>query len=108
MSTAGRFTALVGAVAYRAIKAVLEAPTVGPMVVAIALIVGGVLILIIERLSKTITTKSVEEMPWRTALTTAFASAIRSPRAETLRLYGVVGSTPSSKSGSSTSRKRPR
>jgi undecaprenyl-diphosphatase len=60
--------AIVGAVAYKAIKAVLEAPTVGPVVVSIALIVGGVLILIIERLSKTITTRSVEDMPWRTAL----------------------------------------
>ena len=62
-------SAFVGALAYKAIKAVLEAPTVGPMVVAIALIVGGVLILIIERLSKTIVTRSVEDMPWRTALT---------------------------------------
>ena len=62
-------SAFVGAIAYKAIKAVLEAPTVGPMVVAIALIVGGVLILIIERLSKRVVTHSVEDMPWRTALT---------------------------------------
>jgi undecaprenyl-diphosphatase len=62
-------SAIVGAIAYKAIKAVLEAPLVGPLVVSIALIVGGVLILIIERLQKRVVTRSVEEMPWRTALT---------------------------------------
>ncbi|QNQ09634.1 undecaprenyl-diphosphate phosphatase [Sphingomonas alpina] len=61
-------SAVVGAIAYKSIKAVLEAPVIGPMVVAIALIVGGVLILVIERLAKTIKTRSVEDMPWRTAL----------------------------------------
>ena len=62
-------SAVVGAVAYKAIRAVLEAPVVGPVVVCVALIVGGVLILLLERLSKTVTTRSVEDMPWRTALT---------------------------------------
>ncbi|WP_260597515.1 undecaprenyl-diphosphate phosphatase [Sphingomonas endolithica] len=62
-------SAIVGAIAYKAIKAVLEAPLVGPLVVSIALIVGGVLILLIERLQKHVVTRSVEEMPWRTALT---------------------------------------
>ena len=62
-------SAVVGAIAYKSIKAVLEAPLVGPVVVSIALIVGGVLILIIEKLQKRVVTRSVEEMPWRTALT---------------------------------------
>ncbi|MEO7169867.1 MAG: undecaprenyl-diphosphate phosphatase [Sphingomonas sp.] len=61
-------SAVVGALAYGAIKAVLEAPVIAPIVVSIALIVGGVLILIIERLSKRITAKSVEAITWRTAL----------------------------------------
>jgi undecaprenyl-diphosphatase len=61
-------SAIVGAIAYKSIKAVLEAPLVGPLVVAIALIVGGVLILIIERLQKHVVTRSVDDMPWRTAL----------------------------------------
>jgi undecaprenyl-diphosphatase len=61
-------SAIVGAVAYGAIKAVLEAPVIAPIVVSIALIVGGVLILLIERLAKRVTTTSVEAMRWRTAL----------------------------------------
>jgi undecaprenyl-diphosphatase len=61
-------SAIVGVIAIKAIKAVLEAPVIAPIVVSIALIVGGVLILVIERLSKTVTTRSVEEMTWRTAL----------------------------------------
>lgn len=55
---------LVGATVYSAIKAMMEFP----IVVAIALIVGGVAILLIERLSKKVTTTSVEGMSWRTAL----------------------------------------
>jgi undecaprenyl-diphosphatase len=61
-------SAIVGAIAYGAIKEVLEAPVIAPIVVSIALIVGGILILIIERLSKRVTTHSVEAMTWRTAL----------------------------------------
>ncbi len=61
----GFFPSMVaGAVAYSAIRAMLESPTI----VAWALIVGGVAILLIERMSKQITTKSVEEMGWRTAI----------------------------------------
>ncbi|CAN5525783.1 undecaprenyl-diphosphate phosphatase [soil metagenome] len=62
-------SAVVGAVAYSAIKAVLEAPTIAPVVVSIALIVGGVLILVIEKLAKRVTVHSVEAMTWKTALT---------------------------------------
>jgi len=54
----------VGAVAYGAIRHMLESP----IIVAVALIVGGVLILLIERSVKRITTHSVETMNWRTAL----------------------------------------
>jgi undecaprenyl-diphosphatase len=56
--------ALVGAVAYSAIRHMLERP----VIVAIALIVGGVAILLIERTVRTATTHEVETMGWRTAL----------------------------------------
>lgn len=60
--------ALVGAVAYKAIKAVLEAPVIAPTVVAIALIVGGIAILVIERFAPPSKGGMVEDMSWRTAL----------------------------------------
>jgi undecaprenyl-diphosphatase len=57
--------ALVGAVAYSAIRQMLEQP----IIVAVALIVGGIIILLIERLvPKPQVTHEVEAMPWRTAL----------------------------------------
>jgi undecaprenyl-diphosphatase len=56
-------SAVVGALAYSAITTLLETP----MVVAIALIVGGILILIIENMAKRISTESVEAMRWKTA-----------------------------------------
>jgi undecaprenyl-diphosphatase len=55
---------VIGAFAYGAVKAMLESP----MTVAVALIVGGVAILAIERLVKTAKFDSVETMPWRTSL----------------------------------------
>jgi len=55
---------VIGAVAYSAIKAMLESPTL----VAIALIVGGIAILVIERLVKPGEAISVEAMGWKTAL----------------------------------------
>ena len=57
-------SAMIGAVAYSAIKVMLESPTT----VAIALIVGGIAILVIERMAKTVTAHSVEAMRWQTAL----------------------------------------
>ncbi len=54
----------IGAVVYSAIKAMLETP----VIVAVALIVGGIAILVIERAVKRYTIFSVESMPWRTAL----------------------------------------
>ncbi|MEH3120574.1 MAG: undecaprenyl-diphosphate phosphatase [Sphingomonas phyllosphaerae] len=61
-------SAVVGAVAYSAIRAVLEAPGTGPFVVAVALIVGGVAILFIERVAPRAIGGSVETMSWKTAL----------------------------------------
>lgn len=57
-------SAAVGALAYGAIKAMLETPEI----VAVALILGGVAILAIERLRPRNSTTSVEAMSWRTAL----------------------------------------
>lgn len=55
---------VVGAIAYPAIKAMLDSPTT----VAVALIVGGIAILAIERMAMRATIRSVETIPWRTAL----------------------------------------
>lgn len=54
----------IGAAAYGAIQQMLKSPAI----VAIALIVGGVAILLIEKMTKHVTTGSVEAMSWRTAL----------------------------------------
>jgi undecaprenyl-diphosphatase len=54
----------IGAVAYEGIQRMLETPEI----VAIALILGGIAILVIERMTKRVTTESVEEMSWKTAL----------------------------------------
>ena len=55
---------LIGAVAYDAIRAVLQSPEV----VAVALLVGGVLMLLIERLIHQPRFASVESIPLRTAI----------------------------------------
>jgi undecaprenyl-diphosphatase len=55
---------LVGAVAYSAIRALIESP----MTVAVALIVGGIAILLIERAITPRVQGRVEDMPWKTAL----------------------------------------
>lgn len=55
---------IIGAFAYKTIKAMLETP----VIVAVALIVGGIAILLIEKLVRPATAGSVEGMPWRTAL----------------------------------------
>ena len=57
-------SAVVGAIAYGAIKAMLETP----QIVAVALILGGVAILAIERLRPRNAVTSVEGMGWRIAL----------------------------------------
>lgn len=55
---------IVGAIAYEGIRALLESPTT----VAVALLVGGVAILLIERMVKVVKVESVEAMPMRTAI----------------------------------------
>lgn len=55
---------VVGVIAYEAIKAALETP----VIVAVALIVGGVAILLIERMFHAERVRTVEGMPARTAL----------------------------------------
>ncbi len=57
-------SAVIGLIVYKAVKAMLESP----MTVAVALIVGGVAILVIERLVKQPRVESVEAMSWKTAL----------------------------------------
>jgi undecaprenyl-diphosphatase len=61
-------SAVIGLIAYGAIKALLEAPGTGPFVVAVALIVGGIAILFIERTVPPAAKGAVETMPWRVAL----------------------------------------
>jgi undecaprenyl-diphosphatase len=54
----------IGAVAYEGIQRMLETPEI----VAVALVLGGIAILLIERMAKRVTTESVEAMGWKTAL----------------------------------------
>jgi undecaprenyl-diphosphatase len=56
--------AVVGVLAHKYIKSVLFNPTV----VAVSLIVGGIVILIIERYAQRPRIKSVDDVDWRTAL----------------------------------------
>ena len=62
----------IGAVAHDYIKQVLFNPTV----VATALVVGGILILVIEKLKPAPTVFSTEEMSWRTALAIGFIQCL--------------------------------
>jgi undecaprenyl-diphosphatase len=55
---------VVGFLVYDAVKAMLGSPAI----VAVALIVGGILILVLERLVKTPRVEGVEAMGWKTAL----------------------------------------
>ena len=55
---------VIGVVAYEAIRAAMQTP----QIVAIALIVGGIIILVLERVVKAIRFNSVEEIPFGTAL----------------------------------------
>ncbi len=55
---------LIGVIAYDAIRAAMQTPEI----VAIALVVGGVLILLLERLVKNVRFNSVEAIPFGTAL----------------------------------------
>ena len=55
---------VIGVVAYDAIRAAMQTPEI----VAIALIVGGIIILVLERVVKTVRFHAVEEIPFGTAL----------------------------------------
>jgi undecaprenyl-diphosphatase len=63
---------LIGVVAYKGVKALLESPET----VAVALIVGGFAILAIERLVKHVRYQSVEAMPALTALRIGFIQCL--------------------------------
>jgi undecaprenyl-diphosphatase len=62
----------IGFVVYDYVKAMLESP----MIVAVALILGGFAILAIERLIKRPLWHSVEEMSWKTALGIGFIQCL--------------------------------
>lgn len=55
---------LIGAVAYEGVRALLQSPTT----VAAALVLGGIAILVIERVVKLVKVESVEAMPLGTAI----------------------------------------
>ena len=55
---------LIGAVAYEGVRALLQSPTT----VAVALVLGGIAILVIERMVKVVKVERVEAMPLRTAI----------------------------------------
>jgi undecaprenyl-diphosphatase len=57
-------SAVVGLLVYKMVKAMLESP----MTVAVALVVGGIAILVIERLVRAPRATDVEQMSWKVAL----------------------------------------
>lgn len=63
---------LIGAVAYEGVRALLQSPTT----VAVALVIGGVVILVIERMVKVVKVESVEAMPLGTAVTIGIVQCI--------------------------------
>lgn len=65
-------SAVIGAVAYKQIKVMLESP----MTVAVALVVGGVAILVIERMNKKPKVHQVEDMSVPLALKIGFCQVV--------------------------------
>jgi undecaprenyl-diphosphatase len=63
---------VIGVIAYEAVRAAIQSP----MIVAVALVLGGIVILILERTVKTVKVKSVEAMPFGTALTIGIVQCI--------------------------------
>lgn len=55
---------VIGVIAYDAIRAAMQTPEI----VALALIIGGIIILLLERVVKTVRFHAVEEIPFGTAL----------------------------------------
>ncbi len=64
--------AVIGLALHKYIEALLESPTT----VAVALIVGGVAILVIERLVRAARVTSIEDMPWTAALGIGFVQCV--------------------------------
>jgi len=64
--------AVIGAVAYKYIKALLDTP----WVIAAALLVGGLAILVIERIAPRPATKNIDELNWKTALGIGFCQCL--------------------------------
>ena len=63
---------VIGVIAYSAIREAIQTP----IIVAVALVIGGVLMLMLERMIKTVRVTSVEAMPFGTALTIGFVQCI--------------------------------
>ena len=64
--------AVIGVALHKYIKALLDKP----IVVAVALIVGGIVILIIERYAQRPRVKSVDDIDWKTALFIGFCQCL--------------------------------
>ena len=64
--------AVVGVVLHKYIKALLDKPAV----VAVAFIVGGIAILVIERFAQRPRVKSVDDIDWKTALFVGFCQCL--------------------------------
>ncbi len=65
-------SAVIGLFVYDAVKAMLDAP----IIVAVALIAGGIAILALERWNPNPTTPTVEAMSWKTALGIGFIQCL--------------------------------
>jgi undecaprenyl-diphosphatase len=63
---------VIGVIAYDGIKMMLEKP----VIVAWALLIGGVVILVLERMQKVVRIPTIEAMPWTTALIIGVAQCI--------------------------------
>ena len=64
--------AVIGVALHKYIKALLD----NPVVVAVALIVGGIAILVIEKLAQRPRVKSVDDIGWKTALFIGFCQCL--------------------------------
>jgi undecaprenyl-diphosphatase len=69
-------SAVIGIFVYSFVKALLTSPQTGPIVVCVALIIGGVIILLVEKFVPHAEEGSVEAMGWRTALGIGFVQCL--------------------------------
>jgi undecaprenyl-diphosphatase len=63
---------VIGVLAYEAVRAAIQTP----MIVAVALLVGGIVMLLLERMIRAVRVGSVEAMPFGTALTIGLVQCI--------------------------------